>query len=352
MLPHGRPRSHRALVHTAHTSLMTGGVRIGSNKGGDRAARGGDEQACEERGGSEAIREQLMPSTPIPPYTHLSSTTSRTGMHTPAHQVHPSRRPTCAQFEHPNTSQDFEATAPADPTPAPPLVLAPRPAQQQQQGTNDERTPAARRVYGYHPVFPSSFSPPSVQCQRRLRRLARSLQTLTHTQGPYAWYGVSAIGNAYTPAPDTDANNGQGTSVLFPIAAISPLTLAAAALLRTGTSHNGSNTRPYSFRRTSLMTPDPPRPAYLLFTSPQPAAESHLRLDCTSLSATVVDSGPSKRSRSHTRTRVLEPARSDSDRIERPTHPQGQRYGEHRGRCRGWCLRPDVGIRPARVGIP
>src|SRR5258706_1233051 len=234
---------------------MTGGVRIGSNEGGDRAARCGDEQG-EERRGLEAIREHLMPSTPVPPYTHLSSTTttasttSRTGTHTPAHQVHPSRRPTRAQFEHPNTSQDFEATAPADPTPAPPLVLAPRPAQQQQQGTNDERTPAARRVYGCHPVFPSPClrsPPPSVQCQRRLRRLARSLQTLTHAQppqGPYAWYGVSAIGNAFTPAPDADANNGQGTSVLFPIAAISPLTLVAAALLRTGTSHNGSNTEP------------------------------------------------------------------------------------------------------------
>src|SRR5258706_3668142 len=90
--PHGRLRSHRALVHTGHTSLMTGGVRIGSNEGGDRAARGGDEQACEERGGSEAIREQLMPSTPVPPYTHLSSTTttasttSRTGTHTPVHR--------------------------------------------------------------------------------------------------------------------------------------------------------------------------------------------------------------------------------------------------------------------------
>src|SRR5258706_3608660 len=103
------------------------------------------------------------------------------------------------------------------------------------------------------------------------------------------------LGMRIPPHPDADANNGQGTSVLFPIAAISPLTLAAAALLRTGTSHNASNTRPKSLRRTSLMTPDPPRPAYLLFTSPRPAAARHQRLDCTGLSATVVDSGPSKR---------------------------------------------------------
>src|SRR5258706_7630451 len=101
MFPPWTPRSHRALVDTGHTNLMIGGVRIGSNEGGDRAARGGDEQG-EERGRLEAIREQLMPSTPVPPYTHLSSTTttasttSRTGTHTPAHQVHPSRRPTRA----------------------------------------------------------------------------------------------------------------------------------------------------------------------------------------------------------------------------------------------------------------
>src|SRR5258706_1503554 len=74
------------------------------------------------------------------------------------------------------------------------------------------------------------------------------------------------------------------------------------------TTNRRTSTRPKSLRRTSLMTPDPPRPAYLLFTSPRPAEESHQRLDCTGLSATVVDSGPSKRSRSHTRTRVLEPA--------------------------------------------
>src|SRR5258706_5580649 len=118
------------------------------------------------------------------------------------------------------------------------------------------------------------------------------------------------------------------------------------------TTNRRTSTRPKSLRRTSLMTQGPPRPAYLLFTSPRPAEESHQRLDCTGLSATVVDSGPSSRSRSHTRTRVLEPARSDSARIERPAHPQGQRYSEHRGRCRGWCRHPEVGIRPARVGLP
>src|SRR5258706_2028320 len=74
------------------------------------------------------------------------------------------------------------------------------------------------------------------------------------------------------------------------------------------TTNRRTSTRPRRLTRTSLMPPDPPRPAYLLFTSPRPAEESHQRLDCTGLSATVVDSGPSKRSRSHTRTRVLEPA--------------------------------------------
>jgi len=55
------------------------------------------------------------------------------------------------------------------------------------------------------------------------------------------------LGMRIPPHPDADANNGQGTSVLFPIAAISPLTLAASALLRTDTSHNGSNNEPQDF---------------------------------------------------------------------------------------------------------
>src|SRR5258706_2614314 len=164
---------------------MTGGVRIGSNEGGDRAARCGDEQG-EERRGLEAIREHLMPSTPVPPYTHLSSTTttasttSRTGTHTPAHQVHPSRRPTRAQFEHPNTSQDFEATAPAHPTPAPPLVLALAP----RSSSSRARTTSGRRQHDVCTgTIPSSRLPVFV-LPRRLCNVnagsAASLGLFTH----------------------------------------------------------------------------------------------------------------------------------------------------------------------------
>src|SRR5258706_10646717 len=130
------------------------------------------------------------------------------------------------------TCGDGTSPATADPThkpnPAPPPVLAPRasrfaprasrlahalaneyPAQQQQgTGTNDEWTPAARHVYGYHPVFLSSClrSLPSVQCQGRLRRhlrrtcpphwhrLARSLRPLTHTAIPRSVRVVWCLG--------------------------------------------------------------------------------------------------------------------------------------------------------------
>jgi len=65
-------------------------------------------------------------------------------------------------------------------------------AQQQRQGTgtNDEPTPMTRRVHGYHPGFPSLFSPavcavstplrrrPRCTCPPHWHRLARSLQTL------------------------------------------------------------------------------------------------------------------------------------------------------------------------------
>src|SRR5258708_7756145 len=132
------------------------------------------------------------------------------------------------------------------------------------------------------------------------------------------------LGMRIPPHPDADANNGQGTSVLFPIAAISPLTLAAAALLRTGASHNGSNARPKSLRRTSLMTLDPPRPAYLLFTSPQPGRRQPstiLLYGVTSHSGGFRTFKPLEKPHLHPRPGAS--ASNDSDRIECPTHPQG-----------------------------
>src|SRR5258706_12982759 len=71
---------------------------------------------------------------------------------------------------------------------------------------------------------------------------------------------------------------------LWPLQPSFELTLVTTAR----TTNRRTSTRPKSLRRTSLMTQDPPRPAYLLFTSPRPAEESHQRLDCTGLSATVL----------------------------------------------------------------
>jgi len=168
-----------------------------------------------------------------------------------------------------------------------------------------------------------------VQCQHRLRRLARSPQTLTHTQppqGPYAWYGVSAIGNAFTPAPDADANNGQGTSVLFPIAAISPLTLVAAALLRTGTSHSGSNNEPQDFYAAQELEAhflNDSGPTASRISTVHVAPARRREPSTIGLYGVISHSGGGFRTfkpleKLHSHPRHGASASSDSDRIERP----------------------------------
>src|SRR5258706_9976496 len=65
------------------------------------------------------------------------------------------------------------------------------------------------------------------------------------------------------------------------------------------TTNRRTSTRPKSLRRTSLMTPDPPRPAYLLITLPQPADDIHPLLAYTVVFTPTVHLQPSIRSISH-----------------------------------------------------
>ena len=244
-----------------HTSVMTGGVRIGSC--GDEEKEVMEllefmEIVEREEEMNEAQKEDVWrPGTPIPeqPIPHFPST--------PVASVHPrlfdyhhhhvqngytcasppsspvyARRPTLAQFEYPQASQ--QPAGIVQPIQPPIQFSSPtqrrRPSshlaneylphhQQQQQGTGtaEDPTPKTQRVYGYHPGFPSSFSPavcavstpvppsPAPYMAPALAPPSYGLVTPYAPQpspGPYAWYGVSAIGgNAYTPAPDANANN-------------------------------------------------------------------------------------------------------------------------------------------------
>ena len=64
--------------------------------------------------------------------------------------------------------------------------------------------------YGYHPCFSPSFYP-TVCAGSTLARTAQLLlrkpltQTSWLSSGPYAWYGVSTIGNAYFRRPSVAA---------------------------------------------------------------------------------------------------------------------------------------------------
>jgi len=61
------------------------------------------------------------------------------------------------------------------------------PQQQQEEGTytTEEPTPKTRRVYGYHPGFPSSFSPRRVHPSAAVARALHAPRTGTVPADPY-----------------------------------------------------------------------------------------------------------------------------------------------------------------------
>src|SRR5258706_3040004 len=133
---------------------------------------------------------------------------------------------------------------------------------------------------------------------------------------------VWAIGNAHTPAPGANFNTNGHTYFRPPsVAALASPALAAAALPRTGTTHNGAGLK----QRTSglLHAPRardglPQRPRThraripIVHSAPAwPKRDIKLAVGKQATigsSVSVVDLGPSCRSRSRTRTRALHPA--------------------------------------------
>ena len=80
-------------------------------------------------------------------------------------------------------------------------------------GAIEEPTPTMRPMYGYHPGFPTSYSPavyaapmppPSSPAPSTAPVLPSYVPTNLYTPqsspGLFAWYGGSAVGNVYTPA--------------------------------------------------------------------------------------------------------------------------------------------------------
>jgi hypothetical protein len=259
-----------------HTSVMTGGVRIGSCGEEEKEVMELLEMMeiveREEEMNSAQKEDAWRPGTPIPeqPMPHFPST--------PVAPLHPhlfdyrhhhhvqngyayasppsspvySRRSTLAQFEYQQASQ--QPAGMVQPL-QPPIQLASpiqhrRPSShlaneylphQQGMGTAEEPTPKTQRVYGYHPGFPSSFSPavstpvpPSPAPYMAPALATPSYFSANHyapqlSPGSYGWYGVSPIGNAYTPAPDANANTNRHGYFRPPsVVAFPPPTQAAA----------------------------------------------------------------------------------------------------------------------------
>ena len=294
-----------------HTSVMTGGVRIGSCAEEEievmellemmEIVEGEEEMERVEREDARRpdtpIPEQPMPhipSTPVAPlhlrlfdhhhvqngYAYACPPSSPVYAGPPSSPVY-ARRPTLTQFEYPHASQ--QPTGMVQPLQPPIRLTSPvqhrRPSshlaneylpqqQQQHQGTytTEEPTPKTRRVYGYHPGFPSSFSPamstpappsPTPYMPPALgppSYVPSNPYTPQQSPGPYVWYGVSAIGNAYTPPPDANANiNGHG--YFYPLSAAAfapptPVSVAPSVELARPTTASDSNITPQVFYTT------------------------------------------------------------------------------------------------------
>ena len=266
-----------------HTSVMTGGVRIGScaeeeievmdmldmMEIAEREEEMGRVEREDARRPDTPIPEQSMPhlpSTPIVPLQphlfdhqhvqHVQHVQNGYAYAAPPSSPVYARRPTLAQFEYPQALQQpagmvqplqplIRLTSPIQHRrPSSHLANEYLPQQQQSTYTTEDPTPKTRRVYGYYPGFPSSFSPaicavstppPQSPAPYMAPALAppsyvsANPYTPQPSPGPYAWYGVSAIGNAYTPAPDTNANTiGHGYFRPPSVAAFAPPTPVAA----------------------------------------------------------------------------------------------------------------------------
>lgn len=262
-----------------HTSVMTGGVRIGSCAEEEREVMELLEMMeiveLEEEMKKVEREDAWRPTTPIPeqPMPHFPSAPvaplhSRLFDHhhhhhhawngyayaSPPSSPACARRPTLPQFEYPQTSQQppgivqplqppIQLTSPIQHRrPSSHLANEYLPQQQQHQGTGtiEEPTPKTRRVYGYHPSFPSSFSPavyavstppPSSPAPYNAPAMmppgyvSANSYTPQASSGPYAWFGVAMVGNA------SEANinmNGYGYFRPPSVAALVPPTPAAA----------------------------------------------------------------------------------------------------------------------------
>jgi len=243
-----------------HTSVMTGGVRIGScaeeemevlelleaMEIDERKEEVEQVEREDARRSETPILDRPMPhfpSTPVRPLPpHLfdhhqhRAQTGYAYASPPSSPVHV-RRPTLVQIEYPQCARQTAGMV-AQPLQPPTRFNSPvqhrRPSSHlaneyfpQHQlpyvpstGIVEDPTSQTRRVYGYRPGFPSTFSPavyamPTPPPASPTLYMAPSLPTYVSANpytpqpspGPYGWYGVSTVGNAYTPAtPDANGN--------------------------------------------------------------------------------------------------------------------------------------------------
>ena len=284
-----------------HTSVLTGGVRIGSCAEEEREVMELLEVMEIDEGKEEmekVEREDVQrPGTPIPerPMPHLPSTPVRplpphlfdhyqhraqngyAYASPPGSPVHV-RRATLAQYDYPQAVQQTPGMV-VQPLQPPIQLGSPvqhrrpsshlaneyfpqhQPPYAPSTGTIEDPTPKTRRVYGYYPGFPPSFSPavyavpmPPPSPAPYMAPVPPSYvpanpYTSQPSPGPYAWYGMSAVGNAYTPAV-ADANMHMNGYFRPPsVAALAPPAPDAAPSLELApsTTPPDSNTTPQVF---------------------------------------------------------------------------------------------------------
>ena len=289
-----------------HTSVMTGGVRIGSCAEEEREVMELLEEMeideCKEEMEWVEREDVQTPGTPIPerPMPHLPSTPVRPlPPHLFDHHQHRARngyayasppgspvhirRATLVQYDYPQATQQTPGMVIQ---PLQPPIQPNSPVQHRRPSSHlaneyfpqhqspyapstgagpvEEPRSNARCVYGYHPGFPPSFSPavyavpmppPSSPAPYMApvppSYVPANPYTPQPSPGPYAWYGASAVGSAYTPAvADTNAQmNGyfRNTSVAPP-APPAPASDAVPSLeLALSTTTPDSNSTPQFF---------------------------------------------------------------------------------------------------------
>jgi len=124
------------------------------------------------------------------------------------------------------------------------------------------------------PASPAPYMPPALTL---VGYVSETPYTLQSSPGPYTWYGVSAIGSAYTPVPDANTNTNDRRPFRPPsVPALIPSAPAAAATsvkLARPTTTSDSNNTPQVFYPTQEIEARFPRDPELA-TPPKPTVHN------------------------------------------------------------------------------